>query len=123
MWTATRAVKIGDLEKKLGGNQGGQAQVQQRLSLSNAIIREGVKEGMQLSFINTTNVGDSRWGATVVDEDWHAGHLQRRLGGTTSSWRCEQGSQRSSAKWKRQGQSAQMPRRDASRTATRAEDR
>ena len=80
-----------------------------------AVVREGAdeltlrgeeEEGMLRTFVDTTNVGDSRWEPPPVDEDWHAmcqamfagvegpDHLQVRRGGkngrlcTTSTLRC-----------------------------------
>ena len=48
-----------------------------------AVVREGADEltlratlraegGVLRTFSDTTDVGDSRWGSPLVDEDWHA---------------------------------------------------
>ena len=45
-----------------------------------AVVREGAEEmtlkrdeeGMLRTFVNTTNVKDSEWKPTLVNEDWHA---------------------------------------------------
>ena len=73
------AIKIGDLER-----------VRESLPVVKpnftadfpcAVVREGgagelalrrEEEGMLRTFVDTTDVGDSRWGPPLVDEDWHA---------------------------------------------------
>ena len=67
------------LGEELGGDQSGRARLQQR-RFPQAAVREAVdeltlrreEEGMLRTFIDTTNVGDSRWRPPMVDAGWHA---------------------------------------------------
>ena len=73
------AAKIGDLEKNSQAIKVASPNVD-KVSFPNAVIEEGVdeltlregEEGMQRSFIDTTNPGDSRWRSPLEDEDWDA---------------------------------------------------
>ena len=72
------AVKIGSLEK--GARSKNVVKPRFATDFPGAVIPEGVddvrlradEEGVLRTFINTTNVGNKRWSAPLVDEDWHA---------------------------------------------------
>ena len=108
------AAKIGDLEKNSQAIKGVSPNVD-KASFPNALIEEGVgeltlregEEGVQRSFIDTTNAGDSRWRPPLEDEDWDA-VCQAIYKGVEGAERenlyhkflkMGQGSQRSSPKW------------------------
>ena len=95
------AVEIGDLEK----TQESRLVLKPKFTtdFAEVVVREGADEltvrredeGMLRSVIDTTNVGDSRVGPLLVDEDWRAvcqstKASRDRDGRTcaTSTWRC-----------------------------------
>ena len=123
------AVKIGDLED----NSAAIKVVRPKFSKGidqNAAIREGVdeltlregEEGTLRSFNNTTNVGDRRWWAPLVDEEWNAivrpstRASRERHGRICTSMFV---SQEEAAGQRRFGGQV-TPRRDATRTTTSA---
>ena len=72
-----QAAKIGDLEKTKEAHL--VVQPKFTADFPEAVVREGAaeltlrrgEEGMLRTLIGTSNVGDSRWGPPLVDEDWH----------------------------------------------------
>ena len=72
------AVKVGDSEKNMESRP--VAKPKFTTDFPEALVQEGAdeltlrpeEEGMLRTFIDTTEVGDSRWGPPLVDEDWHA---------------------------------------------------
>ena len=72
------AVKVGDLEK----NMKSRTVVKPKFTTDfpEAVVREGAaqlrlraeQEGILHTFIDTTDVGDRRWGPPLVGGDWHA---------------------------------------------------
>ena len=69
-------VKVGDLEKVTESRPVVKPKFTK--DFLETVVREGAltlladEEGALRTFIDTTKVGDKRWGPPLVDEDWHA---------------------------------------------------
>ena len=68
---SNEAVKIGDLGKRSSSTRRFSRTRPSGKGAAELTLREG-EESTLHSFINTANVGASRWGPLLVDADWHA---------------------------------------------------